>query len=358
MARRAIAVVIALALIGISIAVRALVFDDDTSSGATQGGGTQRLTCVTELAGACRAIADASNGHVQVTVEPAGITADRLVRTADGTDAGTDGWLTLAPWPDIVRIRREAADRGRLLGPTSRRLARSPLVIAIRRDRLAALSRACRGRVDWTCVGNHAGQEWSQLGGDVTWGKVKPAHAEPVQHGSGLLVLGQAVGDFLATPDVPVERVSSTEWEASDTFPGWFQRLETSVPPDAFADGADPFTRWLQQSLANYSLVGGVEAEIGPGLARSALKGNVTVIYPAPVASADVVFAPVGGGGNQLAKTVAERDAATALARSGWRVPAEPPAPGVGTDPLPASNGLPRAGTLDALQDLWQQVVR
>jgi hypothetical protein len=68
------------------------------------------------------------------------------------------------------------------------------------------------------------------------------------------------------------------------------------------------------------------------------------------VASADVVLAPIGAGGSDLVKIVSGDEAAAALAAAGWRVDGRRPATGVGTTPLPASNGLPPAGTLDVVR--------
>jgi hypothetical protein len=357
MAKRVVALVIAVAMIAISIAVRAAVIDDDAS--ATSSNGPLHLTCVDELAAACGAIARASNGRVQVTVEPAGATARRLADASSPADLEIDGWLTLAPWPEIVSQRRARANGEPVLATPSGRIARSPLVMAMLNERRAVLAGACPGEIDWTCIGNRAGTSWARLGGDENWGTVKPAHAEPVDSATGLLVLGQAAGNFLATPRLPVENVSRTDWETSDTFGPWFQQLEAAIPPDALATGADPFARWLQLRGVNYAVVGGLEAQIGPGIDRArALSDKAEVIYPATVATADVVFASIEGRDDDLMAIVSDDAARAALARTGWRVDSQPAAGGTESGDLPRSNGLPAAGTLDALQSYWQQVVR
>jgi len=357
-AKRVVALVIAVTLVVISIVIRSAVTDDGDAA-ATSRRGPLRLTCADELAGPCEAIARNAGGRVQLTVEAAGATAQRLLDADRPSDVAIDGWLTLAPWPEIVAERRERANAEPLLDRTSARIARSPLVLAVRKDRHAALTQKCGGEVDWTCIGRVAGSSWSSIGGDPSWGAVKPAHPEAVQSATGLLVLGQAAGHYLASPDVPVEQVSRTDWEASDTFGPWFQQLETSVPPDALDVGADPFARWLQLRGVNYAVVGGLEAQLGPGIAHAGAVGDLAdVIYPAGVASADVVLAPIGAGGSDLVKVVSGDEAAAALAASGWRVPGQRAAAGVQSTALPESNGLPPAGTLDALQDYWQDVVR
>jgi hypothetical protein len=316
----------------------------------------RRLACITELAPVCDAIASASNGRITVTVEPAGTTAAKLVAATSAARAPYDGWLTLTPWPDMVATRRTVEARDPVLAAPTDPIARSRLVIAIRRDRRAVLERACGGTIDWTCIGNEAGKEWSSLpGGDPTWGTVEPAHPRPDSTAVGALVLAQAAGTFLATPQLPISRVSSNDWqlgEKSDEFPGWFQTLETSVPSEAFARGADVVKRWLQFGLATFSLVGDTEAHLADAGARNR---GVEVIYPATVSTADVVFAPVRGAGGELADAVTHT--AQPFVDAGWQVGHRR-----GTDVtapvLPPGNGLPSGGTIAALQDYWSKVVR
>jgi hypothetical protein len=355
-ARRAAALLAAIVMIAAAIAVRSLVLNDDDDAGASGSNKTMRLTCVTELAAPCEEIARNSDGDVKVTVEAAGATAKRLVEATDAATLGIDGWLTIAPWPEIVAQRRVRTNVDPILGPTSSRLARSPLVLAARKDRLAALDGACAAGVNWKCLGNYADTPFADINGDERWATVKPAHAEPLQSATGLLVLGQAVAQFLA-PKVPIDQISNSNFD--DKFARWFQQLETSIPPDAIGEGADPVARWVVRRGINYAAVGGLEAQIGPALnGARALKDNATVIYPAPMASADVVFSPIVGKGNDGVKSVSSPYAHAAFARAGWRVDGQPRLPGVGSNALPPKNGLPSAGLLDYLQTYWSGVVR
>jgi hypothetical protein len=346
MPRRLAALLVAVALVAGAIAIRAFVLDDDDGPAAPEGG--FQLTCVTELAPVCDAIARADD-DVDVTIEPAGETAQRLTDAESAEDIAADGWLTLAPWSEIVAVRREVATTPPVLEDPSSALARSPLVIAVDATRAATLGEACDDDVTWTCIGEIAGRPWSELGGDERWGQVKPAHGSPVDTAGGLLVLGQAVGHYLADPPrVPVEQVSSNDWQASTTFPAWFQRLESAIPADAFTADPSPFERWLQLGLRNYSLVGSYEAEIEPRIERSpALGDDIEVIYPSTVASADVVFAPTRGRSDDLQRIMSSDDVRTAFTAAGWRV-----------GDLGSSDGLPSAGTLDALQAYWLGAVR
>jgi hypothetical protein len=55
------------------------------------------------------------------------------------------------------------------------------------------------------------------------------------------------------------------------------------------------------------------------------------------------------------AREVFESDEAAAiLAAKGWRVDGQAPAPGVLSDPLPQSDGLPKPGAVKALLDAWK----
>ena len=160
-----------------------------------------------------------------------------------------------------MRDQRTAAGREPVLDDDIGPVARSPLVFVARKDRADVLAGACGGAVTWTCVGNRAGTPWSSFGGQETWGRVRPAHAEPVTSAIGLLAVGQAVGDFVATDEIPVDRVTPIDWQSNDAFAGWFQQLERSIPADAFVPGREPFDTWLQTRGTAYDLVMTTEAD-------------------------------------------------------------------------------------------------
>src|SRR5262245_37927756 len=105
---------------------------------------------------------------------------------------------------------------------------------------------------------------------------------------------------------------------------------------------------------SSYDLVGTTEAEVAREVTGSRDEDRVRVIYPAPMATADVVLAPVAGrgGSERLTEILQSDEAAQILAAAGWRVPGTEPIPGVGDEPLPDGNGLPRPGVLQALRDL------
>lgn len=352
---RVLALVAAAAMVGASLAVRALVLDGDGPGDGGGRAGAPRLACVTELRAVCETVA---SGDAEVVVEPSGRTEATLAAARTPGDAGIDAWLAYAPSVGIVVDERRRAGLEPIVEAAGTPLARSPLVLVARAERAAALASWCGGEVSWRCVGDAAGRPWPEIGGQETWGRVRPAHADPVATADGLLALGHAAGTFLAaggagglTPD----DVSRLDWETSDTFPGWFQRLERAIPADAF-DGGDPFARFLQTRLTAYDLVATTEAAATTGLRRAAgdVRDAAEVLYAAPVATADVVLVAVGGAHLGDLPAAMRR----ALADGGFRTAGSPDPPAGGAPALPPTDGLPAPGALGALRDYWQGVVR
>jgi hypothetical protein len=350
-ARRLFAVAGAVALVVAALAVRDRIEDDDAGA----AGGDGRLVCATELATACQELA-ASEG-VQVVVEPAGVTADALVAAADGGDeavVGLAGWLAPEPWAEIVRTERARAAAPPLLDRPSAPIARTPLVLAIWRERAAALRGRCGRPADWRCLAEVAGRSWADAGGEAAWGRVRPGHPDPSRTGAGLDVLGQIGTALTGRTDF------STADLETDEFLGPFNRLERSVPSFDPPAGS-PFAQMvLERAPTTYDAAGVYESEAAPALAGTAVRDRLTLLYPSPVVTADVVFAGITGadGASELAETVSGEAARTALARAGWRVPGEPRARGVPRRPaLPPTSNLPSAGPAQALLATWEQVV-
>jgi hypothetical protein len=143
-AKRIAAVLAAVAMIGAALWWRGR---DDTAAGggtaSTATGAPTTVVCVPELAAACATL-EASG--VQTQLEPAGLTADRLV-AADGTTPVT--WITLDPWPAIVEARRSAGQRPPLLTETT---PAASLDVALFGD-----SQGCSPSPTWSCVADLPG---------------------------------------------------------------------------------------------------------------------------------------------------------------------------------------------------------
>jgi hypothetical protein len=351
--KRLLALVVAVALVGGALLARAAIDDDggdDTSS--SDGGGRPTLLCARELERACQELR--RDHDIEIDVAPAGLTTDEIATVPEDAirDLGFDGWLTLSRNAEIARDRRARASLAPAIGAPSERIARSPLVIGIWKDRAAALAPACEDRkISWRCIGELAGRAWTTLPeGQAAWGVVKPGHSDPATTGEGLLVIGQAASSYFGRSDLTLDDY------ADDAFLEWFGRLENAVRLTE-----SPFEQMLVGGAALYDMVGTTEAEAGPELERASRdrREQVDLLYPSPVATADVVYAPVAGadGADDLRDIVTGDDGRAALARTGWRVDGEDRAPGVRATPrLPATDELPDAGSLEALLDTWREV--
>jgi hypothetical protein len=343
------AVVIAIVMVVAAIAIRARIDD------ARDADGSARLVCADELAAACLAL-DEATGGLEITIEPAGVTFARLtaVPDADLDDAGLDGWLVPDPWPAMVDSTRARSQLRPVFDTETTPLGRSPLVIAARDDRARVLRNGrCAGTIAWPCLGDVAGDSWDDIGGDSAWGTVKIGHADPITSATGLLVLAQAASEFLGGTGY------SRDDLAGDAFLTWLTRLEASAPSATVS----PVEQMLQQfPTAVYDAVGDTEADAGPQLAGAARdrRDAFTLLYPDPVASADVVLALTATDerDDDIKDLAAGGQARTALARTGWRVDGQPDAPGVrARRNLPATTNLPTdPGVYIALQESYRQV--
>ena len=206
----------AVVLIAAAFLVRRNVLDDDDADAEPPGGTAVATTaaasasgaviCITELAAACAAIGEA-HPELSVTVEPAGTTLDRLAVLADGAEVPV--WLTVAPFPAMVDSLRDAAGLTPL-GGTGDVIAATPLVVATPAGgRAGVLATGCAGAPLWRCLGEHAGEPWTELGGEAG-----VAHGAPVARprrargrGPGLVRRGRRPGTSAA------RRSRSSAWE-------------------------------------------------------------------------------------------------------------------------------------------------
>lgn len=344
-AKRVLALVAALALIGAAFGIRAL------GDGGSGGGGSDKamsLLCSGEI-GVCDALAQ-GDLNIDVTVAPAGTSARELA-AGDPRKLGYDGWLTFEREAGIARDARDRAGLPRSLGRPTEPIARSPLVLAVWKDRGDVLAAHCGGKLDWRCIGDVAGASWASIGGESAWGAVKPGHADPTVDGDGLCVIGEAASQFFGRSDL------SRDDYTDDAFLDWFGRLERSIR----FDPGSAFERMLVGGPAIYDVVGTTEAQAAPLLANASAdrRAHLRLLYPSPVASADVVYVPITGakGAGDLVDILTGHEGRAALAAAGWRVDGETRAKGIPTKPaLPARPNLPTAGSLEALLETWREV--
>ncbi|MGQ0802593.1 MAG: hypothetical protein ACT4PI_01830 [Actinomycetota bacterium] len=341
------AIVAAVAMVVAAVVIRNNIDDARNTDGDAQ------LVCATELEEACTQLDDAVGG-LDVTIEPAGVTALRLSALPDSEvdDPGLDGWLVPDPWPAIVADTRARAQLAPVLEDSTTPLARTPLVIVALQDRARVLEEGpCAGTIDWRCLGDVGGEAWEDLNGPATWNRVKVVQPNPMTSATGLVLLAQAASEFFGRIDYALNDLQQ------DDFVAWLERLtDTGAAPDS------PVEEMVSAvPTALYDAAGATEAEAGPLLANAVpdRRNAFTLLYPEPVATADVVLAltVTQDRDDDIADLAAGGRARDELAESGWRVEGRDPVKGVRTRVrLPAGTNLPPdAGIYIALQNSWGQ---
>jgi hypothetical protein len=323
MAARLLALVAAVAMVAGALAIRNR--SDDAGSG---GSGRLHLVCASELANVC----DALDGKgVDVTVEPAATTADRLKGLkVDSNDI--DGWLTSGPWGEMVDAVRPPS-AGKLFNAPGGALARSPFVLAVWKNRRAQL--ACAEPVGAACVGD------AVIARGFRVGMPSDDQAEGVLADAALGAAHIKDANF-ATNDL--------DGELAD----WMTSVDTNVDTVTRNPGARSFTELLTFGAAPADGYLSTEADIGPELAHAAKRSQLDLAYLSPVATVDVLFfARTGDRGGRLNGIVHEDRVRELLRDHGWRVSGLDPVDGVADTPqLPADDGLPSAGVLQAIRDV------
>jgi hypothetical protein len=349
------ALLLAMAMIGGALWGRArLDGPGGGTTGSTSSGRGGTVVCASELEAACQSLTK-RHPELKVVIEEAQTTLERLVAApTDAAALGFDGWLVPQPWPAMAAGQRQQTGATSLMDEPSPVLARSPLVIAAWNDRRDALQQRCGAEITWKCIGQAAGDPWATTGPPSTWGVVKPGHPTPARTAAGLLALSEATASWFGT----------TNYASNDftdpAFRGWFTKMERSVPSFP-APPRTPLDEMLFTGPASFDLTGSTEAAAGPAIATSRDSGRLSILYPAPLTTADVVLAPVSGSaaGGRVLKLIESNEGADALAAAGWRVDGRASAPGIPDQPtLPAEAGLPKPGVLQALRSLWVEVVR
>jgi hypothetical protein len=325
MARRLIALVAAIAMVAFALNVRNRRGNDDATNTTS---GPLQLVCATELAFVCDAL---SASGVRTTVEPATSTADRL-RTVDAEDADIDGWLTPGSWGEILDSARPTTASA-LFAKAGPALARSPLVLAVWKDKRAALACATG---DLGCVGDAVITRGFRLGlapDDQAFGLLADA----------ALAAGHAKNSDFATNDLD-------ETDLAD----WLAAVDAKTDSVSRNPGGRSFTELLTFGAAAADGYLSTEADVGPQFARAAKRAQLDLLYASPVVTVDVQFAARDGKrGDQLKDLVRSDRVRRLLQQNGWRVEGLPAVDCVSATPrVGADDGLPSAGVLAALRSI------
>ena len=294
--------------------------DDSPTSTSASPAAAVEIVCATELRVACDAIA--ADSDIGVVVEPAGVTLDRLAALPD--EAESPVWLTLQPFPamlDDLLSTSGSAPRG----GTTDVLAASQLSVATPAGgRSDVLTSACAGVPLWRCLGEHAGDPWTELGGEASWNTVRPSLGAVTREGAALASFADAVAGYFGSAQV------SSATFSDPAFIAWLRRLAGAVDESQLSAGTPLGTMAVRPSL---DVAATTEAE------RSTFSGDrFDVNYPDPTMWVEAVLAvPDGTSVPDAVATIA----ADALSAAAWG------------DASTAAQPVPSASTMLALRALW-----
>jgi hypothetical protein len=219
-------------------------------SGDPQTDDARVLVCATELANICNQVAST---FPDVTMRTANV-GDSLTALADD-----ELWFTFTPFPEIITQTRERSRQTERVY-TTQPVASSNVVLVAFPDRMVTLTATCGDPVEWRCLGEQAGNPWSDIGGDASWRDARPAFA-PLSSGIGRLGVASAVSGFFG--DAPID--------ANDpSFTSWARPLARAVPATALSSGTAIATIEVRSSSLDVAV--GAAAELSTnGAARFAV---------------------------------------------------------------------------------------
>lgn len=321
-------------VVGALLVRRNVLDDDDPGSDSTTAPAPETATalvCITELRAVCDALAD-EHVDVDISIEPAGDTLDRLAGIEDPTDAPL--WLTIAPFPEMVEVLRRQANVAPI-GPETTPVGASQLAIAFASaDQGAAITESCQGAGTlWRCVGDHAGVRWADLGARTLPGTLIPSLGNVADSALGLASFAAAVAGYLDSTDIP----SSAQLTADTSFLVWVRKLAgvSNGVRLSDRDGTPIGTMAVRPSALNAAATATFQAR-----AVDSDGDRFALNYPDPEMWVQAVVA-VPNGLDAPGSLV--DDLVTELGASGWDAPGE------------ASTPLPDASTMVALRERWIQ---
>jgi hypothetical protein len=318
-AKRLLAIVAAAAMIAGAWFVRTKVIDKKTTVGT--GGGTtlptdaptsaRRVVCVAELEDVCRA-----SGSIY-TVEPVSTTLATLASVPNPDIV----WITTAPLPEMADAARARANQPPLPVDQRKALGSTTVVIAAPTERVAVLTAACPD-LSWKCIGEKTNRPWKEIGGQAGWQDVTFRHRDPLTSAGGLSVFGAAMAGRTGRTDIGTGDLAASDVRS------WTNQLENANKQPT----SDPLT----------SIVVGTRFDVVGALATEVTSvGRVATLEPTPVARVGATIMVTSGKlpGDLVPNLLA------ALGKNGW-------------SPTVAPSGLPDAVGMEAVQRLWQEVIR
>lgn len=336
--KRLIALVATALMIVGAIFVRSRIDSKDSSgTGPTSADpavvskGVLAITCSTELVSACQDLRAVYTSRVEITVEPAGDTLDRLAAAPFNKLSGLlpDLWITLAPFPAML-------DESRQSGPvvlTTSNLAQTDPQLVLPSDRAAALLAACGAEALWRCIGDFAGTPWADIPNSKSTGTVKPGFADPAAEAVGLVTLANAASGYFSAANF-----SRSDWEADSGFSRWIGQISSKsrLTPTSKSPLATLIT---QPSALNIAATDSAEishTERVKDPKYTALTSSPTILLQTQMASFTASDA-------DLQTQVLESLRSSLTETYGWDAPADP-------------GQSISAGTFIALRQLWKEI--
>jgi hypothetical protein len=318
-AKRLLAILAAAAMVAGAWFVRTKVIDKKTTVAA--GGDTtqptsapasdRRVVCVAELDEVCRL-----SGSIY-TVEPVSTTLATLTSEPNPDIV----WITTSPLPEMADAARVRASLPPLPVDQRKTLASTTVVMAAPTERVAVLKAACPD-LSWKCIGDKTNRPWKEIGGQAGWQDVTFRHRDPLTSAGGLSVFGAALAGRTGRTDIGTGDLAASDVRS------WTNQLENANKQPT----SDPLT----------SIVVGTRFDVVGALATEVTSvGRVATLEPTPVARVGATIMVTSG---KLPTDLAANLLA-ALGKNGW-------------SPTVAPSGLPDAVGMEAVQRLWQEVIR
>jgi hypothetical protein len=317
-AKRLLAIAAAVAMIAGAWFVRTNVIEKKTTV-ATGGDTTQptnaptttrRVVCVAELEEVCRV-----SGSVY-TIESVSTTLATLASEPNPDIV----WITTSPLPEMADAARARANQPPMPIDQRKALGSTTVVITAPTERVALLKAACPDG-SWKCIGEKTNRPWKEIGGQAGWNEVTFRHRDPLTSAGGLSVFGAALAGRTGRTDIGTGDLAASDVRS------WTNQLENANKQPA----SDPLT----------SIVVGTRFDVVGALATEVTStGRVATLEPTPVARVGATIMVTSG---KLPSDLVS-NLLTALGKNGW-------------SPTVAPSGLPDAVGMEAVQQLWKQVI-
>lgn len=191
------------------------------------------VICPSDFIDACRRAAVGKDINVELQAVSTTLDASTL----------DSAWVTLAGLPEGAAFAQTTE-----LDQTP--VATSPLELVVLGDRASALTATCGAPVDWVCLGSTAGTDWSDVGGDASWGTVRPGLSPP-DSAIGAISITAAIGAYFDGRSIDV---------ADASFISWARQFARTVPPSGLSAGTAVQT--IQVRSSTLDIAAGAAAEV------------------------------------------------------------------------------------------------